>query len=398
MCIGNSVRIFLVSLRLVCCLALGAMSAVMLLPNAALAQITTDPASSTSINAGTVTFAHSVGTGPNRLILVAVSIAEKDASVTSVTYGGQALTLLLAVRGPGGDGDIEIWSRIAPPSGTANVIVNLTKPRRFVVGAASFANVHQTATFGTAVSAQATSALASATVASATSELVFAGLVTNGDVVTATVGSGQTSLWTLKNGTGGSGVVGAGSTKPGAASTTMSWTLDRSDAWAAIAVPIKPTTPPLISLSLLSAPYSDPIRGTVNPLQFPGATVEMAATTQNSGSGSPDASSVVVVLAIPSSASLYVGSIGGVGSGPVLFADGTTPSALTYTFTSLSSTTDNLDFSNNNGTTWTYVPTPDALQVDANVTSIRVRPQGTFAPATTGTSPSFTLIYRAVVK
>ena len=43
-------------------------------------------------------------------------------------------------------------------------------------------------------------------------------------------------------------------------------------------------------------------------------------------------------------------------------------SALTWTFTALNSITDDVDFSNDDGVTWTYVPVPDANGYDAAVT------------------------------
>jgi hypothetical protein len=77
-----------------------------------------------------------------------------------------------------------------------------------------------------------------------------------------------------------------------------------------------------------------------------------------------------------------VGNIPG-GTGPVLFQQGVPSSTLTYTFTSLASTTDDVEFSNNGGTTWTYVPTPNAYQVDPNVTHMRIRPKGVMAANST---------------
>ena len=75
-----------------------------------------------------------------------------------------------------------------------------------------------------------------------------------------------------------------------------------------------------------------------------------------------------------------------------------TASGLTYAYTSLGSTTDRLDFSNNSGATWTYVPVPDAQQADAAVTNLRVRLGGAFANNASPNFPSFTLKYALVVK
>jgi hypothetical protein len=75
---------------------------------------------------------------------------------------------------------------------------------------------------------------------------------------------------------------------------------------------------------------------------------------------------------------------------------GSPSSGLTYAFTSLSSTTDNVDFSNNGGSTYTYTPVPDSNGFDAAVTNIRISPQGIFA-ASSGTNPYFQVRFRVRV-
>ena len=67
---------------------------------------------------------------------------------------------------------------------------------------------------------------------------------------------------------------------------------------------------------------------------------------------------------------------------------------MTYAFTALGSTTDDLEFSSDGGATWTYVPTPDANGVDSAVTGIRVNPKGVF----NANNAQFTLRYRVRVK
>jgi hypothetical protein len=81
----------------------------------------------------------------------------------------------------------------------------------------------------------------------------------------------------------------------------------------------------------------------------------------------------------------------------VAFVNGATSSALTWTFTALNSSTDDLDFSNDGGVTWTYVPTADAQGCDVAVTDIRMRPKGTMPGQGSG-SPSFELRFSVIVK
>ena len=118
--------------------------------------------------------------------------------------------------------------------------------------------------------------------------------------------------------------------------------------------------------------------------------------SMNQGAGSVDNNSVLITDRIPANTRLFVGNLGAPGSGPVAFVNGTPGSALTWTFTALNSLTDDLDFSSDNGATWTYVPVPDANGYDAAVTDIRMRPKG-LMPGQGSGSPNFELQFRVIV-
>jgi len=150
-------------------------------------------------------------------------------------------------------------------------------------------------------------------------------------------------------------------------------------------------SPPLTIVKSSQA-YSDPQNGTTNPKAIPGGFVAYTVTVANPGAYTVDTNSVIVVDATPGNLQLFVGNVPG-GTGPVLFQNGSPASGLTYTFTSLSSTTDDVDFSNNGGTSWTYVPTANASGVDPAVTHIRIRPKGSMAAGS-----SFTLLFGYVVQ
>ncbi|MCH8840373.1 MAG: hypothetical protein IH831_06780, partial [Planctomycetes bacterium] len=47
-------------------------------------------------------------------------------SVSEVSYNGNLLNFEGARNGPGNDSRIEIWSRVAPDTGTHNVVVTLS--------------------------------------------------------------------------------------------------------------------------------------------------------------------------------------------------------------------------------------------------------------------------------
>ena len=94
---------------------------------------------------------------------------------------------------------------------------------------------------------------------------------------------------------------------------------------------------------------------------------------------------------------LYVSDINGIGSGPVLFTQPSS-STLTYTFTTLDNTADNVEFFGGATPAWTYVPVPGTDGCDLSVTNLRIKPQGTFVGNITTPNPSFQLAFRVCVK
>ena len=147
-----------------------------------------------------------------------------------------------------------------------------------------------------------------------------------------------------------------------------------------------------------SQAYSDPLNATTNPKAIPGSFILYSSVATNSYPARSDTGTFILSDPIPADTELYVSDLAAAGSGPVAFTDGATSSALTYTFTSLASNTDDVAFSNDNGVTWTYTPTPDVNGCDATVTHIRVNPKGAFAKSACGNNPSCTISFRVRVK
>jgi hypothetical protein len=135
-----------------------------------------------------------------------------------------------------------------------------------------------------------------------------------------------------------------------------------------------------MTLSKSSVPFSDPVNGTTNPKRIPGALVDYTISATNPAGGAIDGNTVIITDKIPVQTELFVGNVGA--SGPVAFTDGLPSSGLTYTFATLSSGVDDVEFSADGGTTWTYSPTANANGVDPAVTDIRIRPKGSFNSAT----------------
>ncbi len=145
---------------------------------------------------------------------------------------------------------------------------------------------------------------------------------------------------------------------------------------------------PALTISKTSTTISDGISAS-NPKSLPAAIIEYTISATSPTAYTVSANSILIGDATPANMALVVTNIGGAGSGPASFTAGS--SALTYSFTSLASTTDDIEFSSNGGISWTYTPTANGDGVDPLVTTVRLRPKGTMAASST---LSFKLRYR----
>lgn len=145
---------------------------------------------------------------------------------------------------------------------------------------------------------------------------------------------------------------------------------------------------PALTVTKTSSTFSDGLSAT-NPKSIPGSVAEYIISATSPSSYSVTSNSLLVADTTPANTALVVANIGGAGSGPAAFTAGST--SLTYSFVSLASTTDDIEFSNNGGVSWTYIPVADANGTDPAVTTVRLRPKGTMAA---GSTFSFRLRYR----
>lgn len=155
---------------------------------------------------------------------------------------------------------------------------------------------------------------------------------------------------------------------------------------------------PDFSVVKSSVTLSDPANGSSNPKAIPGAIVRYTMLVSNADDEMSDEGSFELAAPIPADTALRVADMDGVGSGPVLFADGAFGSGLTYAFASLSSAVDDVEFSSDGGASWTYAPTPDADGCDSAVTHLRIRPSGAFARAQCGNTPSCSFAFNVRVQ
>ncbi len=124
---------------------------------------------------------------------------------------------------------------------------------------------------------------------------------------------------------------------------------------------------------------SDPL-GNAAPKSLPGAVVEYKVLFTNPvGNTTNTVNALQIDDVLPTSVVLRVADLVG-GAGPIEFADGglvgLLGSGLTCPYVSLASTTDCFDFYD--GSSWAYVPTPDANGYDARVRAIRIKPRSSF--------------------
>jgi hypothetical protein len=162
-------------------------------------------------------------------------------------YRGIPLTRIGSQAGQSDDSRVEMWYLLNPPVGTGTVTVNLSGGSTDVVaGAMSFIGVNQGSPLRSFVSDKDKGSTASVTVPSGPGEVVVDTLVVYYPLLDLLAGSpaaggGQTERWKIDTSTLlSSGVAGAGSTEPGAASVTMSWGLGGVQEWGMGAVSLRP--------------------------------------------------------------------------------------------------------------------------------------------------------------
>ncbi len=201
--------------------------------------------SNTGRTVSTHSFSYDSGlSGSNRILMVGVSYRNKDReTVSSVTYGGQAMTQVGTAKSDtdsSPDGQIYIFRLLNPPTGINTLLVtwNSALDEGGVVGAITYAGVDQTTPLGTFASADGNSTAPAVTVTSASNQLVF-GVVAGRTTSDYTVTGGGTALWSARPFSGET--AGASQSKTGAASVALGWS-GSSEKWAAGGVSIKPAT------------------------------------------------------------------------------------------------------------------------------------------------------------
>ena len=148
-------------------------------------------------------------------------------------------------------------------------------------------------------------------------------------------------------------------------------------------------TSPILTVTKTSEVQNDPVNGISNPKAIPNAQIRYTIEVQNSGSSPTETDTLSITDQIPDDVRLQFAAGGG---NPITLND--PDGNLSFTYTSLTSTTDDVEFYNNNGTTLIVTPTVDAQNVDSTVPpidQIRVNFDGFLDNSLTAPFPIFSI-------
>ena len=194
--------------------------------------------------ASTYSWATHRTTGSNLLLLVGVSmLSVAGSSVSSITYDGNALSLVRVRTSATGTIRVEIWKLVAPATGVKTIAVTLSAALDSIASASTFTGVDQTTPTEADNDNSATNGIdaADATVDVTTiadNDWVFDCVATDDTAIT--VGAGQTSR-TNVTGTLGSGATSTEGPKTPAGVVTMSWTdIAALQTWTTVGVAVRP--------------------------------------------------------------------------------------------------------------------------------------------------------------
>ena len=156
---------------------------------------------------------------------------------------------------------------------------------------------------------------------------------------------------------------------------------------------VSDTSQPLLNVAKRNAVIEDPVNGSTDPKAIPGARVRYLVDVSNRGRGSGDTNSYVVIDEIPSDTRLYVA-----GGDPFNFIDGTPPSMISFNFTNLNDPNDDVSFSNDDGASYNYTPSPGADGSDPAVTHIRMDLGGQMSCGTDLDPSQFTVGFDVLIE
>lgn len=130
---------------------------------------------------------------------------------------------------------------------------------------------------------------------------------------------------------------------------------------------------------------------------LPGATVNYLITVSNTGNSPPNENSVVVTEELPPQLDLLLADLGGAGTGPIDFDEGSPASSLICVFVTLTDPNDCVSFSTD-GIDFSLEPEDNGEGIDPDIRFVRLRPTGFMNPNAGSGPPRFTLRLRARIR
>jgi hypothetical protein len=129
------------------------------------------------------------------------------------------------------------------------------------------------------------------------------------------------------------------------------------------------------TISTVATTTWDDQNGTLNPKAIPGAKRRMTVTVGNPDIAVQDNNVVAVVVATPPNTTV---ALDGDGTSSVFaaFTDGSPASSLAFAYVSGTSSSDDVEFSSDNGSTWTFAPT---AATQTSVTHVKLKTRGAMA-------------------
>jgi hypothetical protein len=195
---------------------------------------------SVSFEGVTSTNVSHTASGSNRLAVAHVSSTPNSSTISSITYNGSAMTLVNTSVETDFELRASLYRYIAPGTSSQTCAINFSGAAYGALGVTSYTGVDQTTPISNSSIANGDNDSATVTVTSATDEMVTDIVCFfNNNVGTPAVGAAQTSRFYTKDSWGDAGVA---STEAGAASVTMSWTLNIPSGyqhWAQVAASLK---------------------------------------------------------------------------------------------------------------------------------------------------------------
>lgn len=185
--------------------------------------------------AAAVSWSHTVGSGSDRLLLVAIHLRSDDETVSGITFNSVAMTFVAAVSYGSGALRTEIWQLVNPDTGSHGIVATLVGTVTSTGGGSSmsFSGVDQTTPIGntntgTQDAGGGTSITTSLTTAQGNSWVVDA--VTHRNDIDITAGGSQANVLEHNNGTS---TIGGMSTRAttSAGSYSMSWSDGADHQW-----------------------------------------------------------------------------------------------------------------------------------------------------------------------